>query len=121
MSKRKWAWTCKTCKGRETESATHCRTCRNPRGSPQAPFVLKVYEWSFMDVGAGEGGNMAFMEFTAEQLRRGIKSGEFFEGCFNGHRCHSTWGPFISLWPEEFQFLKTDGYEGPNMGHPEDY
>lgn len=83
--------------------------------------MLKVYDWGFMDMATGETGNMAFMEFTAEQLRKGIDSGDLFEGCFNGHRCTSTWGPFIALWPMPFQFLKTDGYTGPNEGHSEDF
>jgi hypothetical protein len=117
----KMVWECLTCGRKHRDDETKCGSCGNPRGSAPVPFVLKVYDWGFMDEATGESGRIDFVEFTDEQLDKLIESGDLFEGCFDDHRCDSTWSPFISRWPERFQFLKTDGYTGPNEGHPEDF
>lgn len=127
MSKREWDWEwdweCRTCGSREPASATQCRTCRNPKGSPKAPFELSVYgDFSFLYPGMDSGPDQSsVVTLNEDQLDKGIIAGIYTEGCFNGFRCNSTWGPFISLWPERYQALKTDGYTEPNSGFNEDY
>jgi hypothetical protein len=118
-------WTCQTCGGREPDSVTHCRTCRNPKGSPQVPFVLTVYggpghRFYFFPPGMEAMDDVPFLTYTAKMLTDGIADGTLTEGCFNDNRTNSTWGPFVSLWPEEFQFLKTALSEA-DLGHNEDY
>jgi hypothetical protein len=118
-----WNWECNTCGSREPKSATHCRTCRNVKGSPQAPFELIVHSPSAVLID-GDGvrtETCPISRLTEQQLRDGINRGVYKAGQFNGLRVNSTWGPFISIWPEWTRLLKTDGYTGANEGHNEDW
>ena len=121
MSK-SWDWECLTCGSREPASATRCRTCRNPKGSPPVPFELTVYgDFPFFFPGMESGPeNCGVVTLTEDQLDQGIIKGVYTEGHFNEYRTDSTWGPFTSLWPERFQPLKT-AYGPADEGHNEDY